>query len=533
MRHLIYVCRCHSSHRSSGRSISIYLLAVLFALLIATPSEPQIAPADTSIDGQRYTLRPIETLIAQLGRNTSIPIRYRHTAFQGRMFTTLDTVHAPLDLEDIHFLDEVALNDVVFAAPVRIRQTVFANGLTLQRSRFLAPVDFNASRFHKHATFKAAKFRAGVDFSASRYTGIASFIGADFAGRETTFTRTAFGNAAYFASARFTSRTNFQDAAFADLASFKETLWQQNVSFAGARFTGRALFWDARFAAETTFATARADGEIAFNRAAFSGPTSFAGFIFGQSALFNRATFADEATFAGAYFRKKADFTDGTFRGDLRLNAIFNHSLDLRRARITLLDLQRPVNSDSLFATGARLYLQQAHYQNILAHWHPLANHLAASDTLSPDDLEPVYANLRRHLQAQGLKGDADACFVGALEHQRRHTGWTDPGFYALSLLHTTTLYGTDPIRFASTVLCAVLLFGLAYRLGRSAIATPHDDSPPSLAACLLFSVQTFIRHGAPSLRPIGPLRWLVCLQALLGWLCLGLLVAILLSRLA
>ena len=146
---------------------------------------------------------------------------------------------------------------------------------------------------------------------------------------------------------------------------------------------------------------------------------------------------------------------------------------------------------------------------------------------------DTVYANLRRHLQAQGLKGDADACFVEALEHQRRHTGWTDPGFYALSLLHTTTLYGTDPIRFASTVLCAVLLFGLAYRLGRSAIATPHDDSPPSLAACLLFSVQTFIRHGAPSLRPIGPLRWLVCLQALLGWLCLGLLIAILLSRLA
>ena len=531
MRPLIYVCRCHTIYRSNGLPASIYLLAALFTLLLATPSESQTAPADTSINGQRYALRPIETLIAQLDRNIATPISYRQTAFQGRMFASLDTVHTPLDLEDIYFLDEVALNDVVFAAPVRIRQTVFANGLALQRSRFLAAADFNAGLFHKHATFKEVEFRAGTDFSASRYTGIASFIGAHFAGRETTFNRTTFDNAAYFAGARFTSRANFQDAAFADLASFKETLWQQHASFAGARFTGRALFWDAHFAAETTFATARADGEIAFNRAAFIGPASFGGFIFGQSALFNHTTFADEATFTGAYFRKKADFTDGTFRGDLRLNAIFNQSLDLRRARIALLDLQHPAHSDSLFATGARLYLQQTHYQQLLARWRPLAYHLAASDTLSPDDLAPVYAKLCGHLQTQGLKRDADDCFVESLEHQRQQMGWTDPEFYAFSLLHTSTRYGTDPSQFASTALCIVLLFGLVYRLGRSAIETPHGNSPPSLIDCLLFSIQTFIRYGTASLRPIGPMRWLVCLQALLGWLCFGLLVAILLSR--
>ncbi len=533
MIHLIYVCRCHSSHCSNGLSTAIYLLTALCTLLLATPSEPQTAPADTSIDGQRYRLLPIENLIAQLEQNTSLTITYRHTVFQGRLFAALDTVHAALDLEDIQFLDEVALNDVVFTAPARIRQTVFANGLALQRSRFLAPVDFSAGRFHKHATFKEAEFRAGVNFSTSHYTGIASFIGVNFAGRETDFNRTTFANAAYFANARFTSRANFQDATFADLASFKETLWRQNASFAGTRFTGRTLFWDARFAAETTFAAARADGEIAFNRAAFAGPASFAGFIFGQSALFNRIAFADEANFVGAYFRKIANFTDGTFRSDLRLNAFFNHSLDLRRARIALLDMQLPASSDSIFATGAHLYLQQAHYQQLLARWPPLAHHLTASDTLATDDLTPVYANLCRHLQAQGLKRDADDCYVESLQQQRRHMGWNDPGFYALSLLQTTTRYGTAPTRYASTVLCIVLLFGLTYRLGRSALETPHGNSPPSLADCLLFSVQTFIRYGASSLHPTGYMRWLICLQAFLGWLCLGLLVAILLSRLA
>ncbi|MEE3258613.1 MAG: pentapeptide repeat-containing protein [Candidatus Latescibacterota bacterium] len=500
-------------------------------MLLAASAESQTAPRDTTIDGQHYTLHPIETLIAQLGRNAATPITYRHTAFQGRLFATLDTVYAPLDLEDIHFLDEVALNGVVFVAPVHIRQAVFANGLSLQRSRFSADVDFSAGQFPKHATFKEAEFRGGVNFSASRYTAVASFVAADFAGRENRFDRTAFDHAAYFDEAHFSGRADFQDATFADLASFKETVWQQGASFAGARFGGRALFWDARFAAETTFATARADGEIAFNRSTFTGPVAFAGFIFAQPALFNRVTCADEATFAGAYFRKTADFTDGTFRSDLRLDAIFNQALDLRRASIQLLDLQRPASSDSTFAAPARLYLQQTHYRHILVRWHQLAGHLAAADTLALDDLEPVYATLRRQLHAQGLKRDADACFVEWMERRRQHASWTDSEFYALSLLQTTTRYGTDPTHFAGSAICIVLLFGLAYRLGRDAIEMPHGDTSPSLAACLLFSLQTFIRCDASPLRLTGPIRLLADLQALTGWIYLGLLLAILLAQ--
>ena len=266
MKRLIYICFCHSTLGRSNKPIPVFILMALLCLLLTASAESQTAPRDTTIDGQHYTLHPIETLIAQLGRNAATPITYRHTAFQGRLFATLDTVYAPLDLEDIHFLDEVALNGVVFVAPVHIRQAVFANGLSLQRSRFSADVDFSAGLFHKHATFKEAEFRAGVNFSASRYTAVASFVAADFAGRENRFDRTAFDHAAYFDEAHFSGRADFQDATFADLASFRETVWQQGTSFAGARFGGRALFWDARFAAATTFATARADGEtIAIN----------------------------------------------------------------------------------------------------------------------------------------------------------------------------------------------------------------------------------------------------------------------------
>ena len=195
--------------------------------------------------------------------------------------------------------------------------------------------------------------------------------------------------------------------------------------------------------------------------------------------------------------------------------------------------MQGSADADSLFTTGTRLYLQQAHYRHILTRWRTLAGHLAAVDTLSIDDLEPVYANLRRHLQNQGLSRDANACFVEGMERRRRHSSLTDPGFYALSLLQLSTRYGTDPIRLAFSACCIVLVCGFAYRLGRSAFATPPDTAPPSLAACLLFSLQTFISTSTSPWHFTGAMRLLALLQALIGWICLALLIATLLSHMA
>ena len=256
--------------------------------------------------------------------------------------------------------------------------------------------------------------------------------------------------AAYFERAHFTAAADFQDAAFADIASFKETVWDRDVSFAGARFGSRALFWEARFAGASTFATARADGEISFNRAVFGGTASFSEFIFAQAARFAQVTFRGDVSFAGAYFRKEADFTGSSFNGDLLdLNAFFNHTLDLRHTRIPTMNLQSVSLADSTFATGAKLYLQQADFQQIRFRWQQLEGHLTAADTTSLEDLEPVYATLRRQLQRLGLRGDADACFVEWMERQRHSLGWTDPWRYGLEFFRVTTGYGTHLSRFA------------------------------------------------------------------------------------
>ncbi len=213
--------------------------------------------------------------------------------------------------------------------------------------------------------------------------------------------------------------------------------------------------------------------------------------------------------------------------------AFFNHTLDLRQTRVSTLDLQSEGRADSTFATGAKLYLQQAHFQQILFRWRQLESHLAAADTTSLEDLEPVYAALRRHLQRRGLRRDADACFVEWMERRRQSVGWWHPSRYGLELFNVTTRYGTDLGRFAFSAAGCILLFGLLYRLGCTSLRPVVGTGLPSLLDCFFFSLQTFIRGVAPSWIAAGKLRLLVHLQALLGWICLALLVATLLRPLS
>lgn len=509
------------------------LLGLVWTTAVA--AQTLTVAGDTTIAGQAYAVLPAEVLLVQLRRaDADSPIVYRRTVFQGRLFAPaarLDTVRAALDLEDVRFLDEVALSHVVFLAPVHFSRATFEGGLSLQGARFQDTVNFSAARLHRHATMKQAVFLGGVDFTDSEYNAVCSFIGAQFRGGENVFSRTRFTNAAYFERAHFTAAADFQDAAFADIASFKETVWDRDVSFAGARFGSRALFWEARFAGASTFATARADGEISFNRAVFGGTASFSEFIFAQAARFAQVTFRGDVSFAGAYFRKEADFTGSSFNGDLLdLNAFFNHTLDLRHTRIPTMNLQSVSLADSTFATGAKLYLQQADFQQIRFRWQQLEGHLTAADTTSLEDLEPVYATLRRQLQRLGLRGDADACFVEWMERQRHSLGWTDPWRYGLEFFRVTTGYGTHLSRFAFSAAGCILLFGLLYRLGCDSLHPLGDARRPSLRDCFFFSLQTFIRGCTISWIPTGKMRLLVHLEAVVGWIYLAFFVAILLS---
>lgn len=495
------------------------------ALFSSTALSAQTPAADTTIAGQTLPLLPIETLIAQLQRPANA-IVYRQVAFDGRLFAPasgLDTLQVPLDFEDVYFLDEVSFSQVEFLAPVRFERTHFAGGLSFAQARFTDAFALRASHLAKHATFQKTHFLGGADLSASRFAGTASFIGAHFAGQHTHFDQTQFDHAAYFEQATFAAPATFTDAAFAAIAAFKETAWARPLSFAGVRFADRALFWDAHFAEKVSFDRGRADGEVAFDRARFDGRASFADFTFARAARFRNATFG-QAQFDSAYFRAAADFSESEGRV-LRLGAFFNRSLDLSRAAFALIDL-RPTGADSTFAPNSRFYLHQPRLGRIQVRWSQLAGHLAAPDSTHAAALDPTYAALCHQFRAQDLGGDAAACHAERMDRQRLGRAYDEPVRWGLELWRLSSGYGTAPGRMLASMLAIVLLLGLAYRAAPSGLRPAAGPRRPTLADCIVFSLCTFIHVNSRAWDATGKLKALALVEALLGWVAFGLLIA-------
>lgn len=491
------------------------LVAVLF---FSTALDAQTPAADTTIAGQTLPLLPIETLIAQLQRPGPAVV-HRQVAFSGRLFAPtsgLDTLRVPLRFEDVHFLDEVSFSRVAFLAPVRFERTHFAGGLSFTQARFTDAFALRASHLAKHATFQKTHFLGAADLSASRFAGTASFVGAHFAGQHAHFAQTQFDHAAYFEQATFAAPATFTDAAFAAIAAFKKTAWARPLTFAGVRFADRARFWDAHFAEEVSFDRGRADGAISFDRARFGGRASFADFTFARAAHFRSATFG-QAQFDGAYFREAADFSESEGRV-LRLGAFFHRSLDLSRAAFALIDL-RSAGADSTFAPTSRFYLHQPRFGRIQVRWSQLAGHLAAPDSTHAA-LDPTYAALCHQFRSQGLGGEAAACRAERMDHQRLGRAYTDPARWGLELWRLSSGYGTAPGRMLASMLAVILLFGLAYR------AAASGPGRPTLADCMVFSLCTFLHVNASAWDAPGKLKILAVVEALLGWVAFGLLIA-------
>ena len=277
-----------------------------------------------------------------------------------------------------------------------------------------------------------------------------------------------------------------------------------------------------------SFASGRADGEVAFDRARFSGEASFADFTFARAARFRSATFG-QARFDGAYFRQEADFSESEGRV-IRLGAFFNRSLDLSRAAFALIDL-RPAGADSTFAADSRLYLHQPRFGRIQAHWSQLAGHLAAADSTHAASLDPTYAALYHQFLAQGLNGDAAACHAERMDHQRLARSYNEPARWGLELWRLSADYGTAPQRIIAFMLAIILLCGLAYRTAPNSMHPASGADQPTLADCIVFSLYTFIHVNSRAWDATGKLKLLAVVEALLGWISFGLLIAVALAH--
>ncbi|MBI2502499.1 MAG: pentapeptide repeat-containing protein [Candidatus Latescibacteria bacterium] len=515
------------------------LFALVLCLLLATPSLAATGTRDTTIAGQTYALLPIETLAEQL-RQSDAPLRYRHTAFAGRLDARLAgiaQVRAPLELEEVFFLDQISFDGVVFRAPVQGTRLCFGRGLSLLGTRFEADLTLEASQWRGPFSANQARFAGRTRLENCHFSATASFIGARFDGPACSLARTRFEEGAFFEEARFAGPADFADVYFEALSSFKHSAWQARASFAGARFKDRSFFWGASFAGPVSFDESRFGSEASFNQARFASPATFRRITFVHPAHFDQVEFTSGADFARSHFKRLADFGDSQAAAPLELGAFFGGDLDLRHCRAPLVDLRVPAGPapDSLADSSgtARIFLQDSRTDQFLVRWARVAGRLAAPDSADAQSLTPVYAFLEQQFAAQGLGADALACRSAGLEHRRRLLPWTSPEKYLLLGWRLTTGYGASLGQFFLFSAALVLGFALLYRSGRSSFRPLQGARAFSLGSCLLFSLQTFVRVGAPSWRPAGGYRWWALVQGLAGWCAWALFIAALLARMS
>ena len=160
-----------------------------------------------------------------------------------------------------------------------------------------------------------------------------------------------------------------------------------------------------------------------------------------------------------------------------------------------------------------------------------MRHRLAPTDSASFAALDPAYNSLRHHFLAQGLKDDAIACEVERLDRQRRALSWAAPQRWALELWNLSSRYGTAPLQLVLCILGSILLWALLYRLLPS-LQSVDGDEHPTLADCIRFSIHAFTRTDPYPWYATGKLKLLASVQILLGWVALGLVLAVTLAHL-
>lgn len=515
--------------------LALFFGFIQFALLIVG-SLPAAGQFKVNIDGEIHTVIAARKLAEYMREaDGDSAITFARAIVQGRIFAPamgVDTVRAALDFTKTRFEDEIFLDEVVFLQPVRFAQSQFEDGISCRGARFDGGIDFSGSHFGGHANFKQTVLQQSANFANARFSKSAAFVDAAFQGAENSFAGARFEARTFCENAVFDGPTSFQDAAFGHVASFKETRWKAPVSFAGARFTENALFWQVHFADEALFNTAYFRREAAFNKAFFGGPASFRQAVFIRTAQFTQVRFEGVTTFAQGRFKRGADFTGSEFEQSVRLGGTFKGALNLQYAKAPLADLRsfigvdQEAGGDSTTAATMRVYLQDAHFDQLLVNWSQLAGRLAVRDSAGSAALEPIYATLRHHFKVRGLHADADAAMVEWLDRKMQALPWTSGESLLLQFMRLSSNYGTEPWRLGSFAVGCVIVFTLFYFLGRTSLHSLGQSGAPTLGECIYFSLFVFTHLGSAHWRAVGRMRLLVAVEVILGWATWALLIA-------
>jgi hypothetical protein len=421
------------------------------------------------------------------------------------------------------------------------------DGLLFERNVITEDAVLAVIKVGGRSRFGGTIFKKECDFSEADLQGVADF-GAKACDDGSDARPCTFESAAKFDRTRFGGKTYFDGTVFHATASFKAAEFLDEVTiqrlaggagdktpalpmkfdFGHAAFSGPLTITDVTFGATVSFSKCRFLSRVGFVNVAFNGPA--ASDEYDDSVVFAEARFESQLVLSETTVRRRLAFFGAVHENRLFVgtNCRFDDRLDLRNARLTILDIDhtgRPAPTDLSFL--GKLLLDGCTYQRLVHDgiepeilWRQFHKSLGSVDTATFQ--RQPYLEFERVCRGAGKDKLADQVYFdlraadGRLEHRWifRLWNWTERLVFG---------YGVRPLRLIATFLIAWIGGALVFGLLHGSVDMEHGklDVAESLRN-LVPGLDKLIKIERPS---SGVLETGVSiLQYVLGWALLALL---------
>ena len=148
---------------------------------------------------------------------------------------------------DVHFRDEVWLNQAVLLGPASFQKTQFFGAAYFTSTSLHGTAAFRQAVFHNSVNFNSVNFEEFVDFSNSHYKKIVSFSDSSFAS-PVFFDEAIFDGLVFFNHASFEDKVGFSATKFCQEGCFRGSKFKDSVSFSGIQAWGNGSYaWSGAF----------------------------------------------------------------------------------------------------------------------------------------------------------------------------------------------------------------------------------------------------------------------------------------------
>jgi len=322
----------------------------------------------------------------------------------------------------------------------------------------------------------------------------------------------------------------FPEYVGATRANFREAKFHKDAIFDGIDFREYTSFWKTRFHGEADFEGAVFRGKVTFRKADFQEVASFLRVNFENTANFKETKFHGEADFGGAEFWEYTDFFGAEFEKGLDFIGVEFHkraSISPRFIKGKALFVAAVLDNISLVSLNldknGSIDLTDARLRNTEIKRGDIEDHIIEEHEENFSKAKEIYLLLKNNFHSLGRYDDESWAFKKEKDMERRsyYHAKSFPKWRWLCSWFFNLLYGYGERPFWILGWCGFLLLfsSFIYWLSKGVFQVMGTRLVPveDYWNNLYFSAVTFTTLGYGDFRPIGKIRVLASIEALLG----------------